>query len=392
MISGLSLELLLSIGLLATAAAKSHSVPVVLRPAHRYDHGPSTQQPLFQSVTLLPDTPVPSWTLKAVPTTIYRPKYMQDLHHTPWDPIEVLGPDIEDRHTLSQLARMSGNAYALPGQKNWYDLDSAWNIVSHHRLEPPQLNHRRPKSFPFGWEDRTIGFRGHVFLSSDNNTAILSIKGTTLQGPTSKKDKYNDNLLFSCCCARVDFSWVFSTVCDCYSGHWTCDNHCLTKALIEDSLFYSVGMVRVEILSKPSSRLSSTHPSFQESGQKPYAHVPECQCVASRTLPWWCTRFLARDNVRFPRRGLRVPRRAPCCAAPAPPHATSFECVGLSHHPGYPCLPQCGPYTTRCLYRPSFPLCLGGLCFGDTVSFRQKHCLRHSRQAGLARFAKESSN
>lgn len=392
MISGLSLELLLSIGLLTTAAAKSHSVPVVLRPAHRYDHGPSTQQPLFQSVTLLPDTPVPSWTLKAVPTTIYRPRSMQDLHHTPWDPIEVLGPDIEDRHTLSQLARMSGNAYALPGQKNWYDLDSAWNIVSRHRLEPPQLNHRRPKSFPFGWEDRTIGFRGHVFLSSDNNTAILSIKGTTLQGPTSKKDKYNDNLLFSCCCARVDFSWVFSTVCDCYSGHWTCDNHCLTKALIEDSLFYSVGMVRVEILSKPFSCLSSTHPSFQEPGQEPYAHVPECQRVASRTLPWWCTRFLARDNVRFPRRGLRVPRRAPCCAAPTPPHATPFECVGLSHHPGYPCLPQCRPYTARCLYRSSFPLCLGGLCFGDTVSFRQKHCLRHSGQAGLARFAKEPSN
>jgi len=230
MISGLSLELLLSICLLTTATAKPHSVPVVLRPTHRYDHRPSTQS-LFQPVTLLPDTLVPSWTLKAVPTTIYRPRSIQDLHHTPWDPIEVLGPDIEDRHTLAQLARMSGNAYALPGQKNWYDLDSAWNI-----------------SFPFGWEDRTIGFRGHVFLSSDNNTVVLSIKGTTLQGPTSKKDKYNDNLLFSCCCARVDFSWAFSTVCDCYSGHWTCDNHCLTKALIEDSLFYSVGMNLVKNL------------------------------------------------------------------------------------------------------------------------------------------------
>ncbi|KAH9981326.1 Alpha/Beta hydrolase protein [Lactifluus volemus] len=142
-----------------------------------------------------------------------------------------LGPDVEDRHTLSQLARISGNAYALPGQSNWYDIDSAWNI-----------------SFPFGWEDRTIGFRGHVFLSSDNSTAILSIKGTTLQGPTSKKDKYNDNLLFSCCCARVDFSWAFSTVCDCFTGHWTCDNTCLTRALIEDSLFYSVGMNLVKDL------------------------------------------------------------------------------------------------------------------------------------------------
>lgn len=388
MIYGLSLELLLAIALLTTAAAKPHSIPVVLRPAHRYDHGPSPQ-PLFQPVTSLPDTPVPSWTLKAVPTTIYRPRSIENSHNTPWDPVEVLGPDIEDRHTLSQLARMSGNAYALPGQKNWYDLDSAWNFVSRHPLELPQLNHRRPKSFPLGWEDRTIGFRGHVFLSSDNNTAILSIKGTTLQGPTSKKDKYNDNLLFSCCCARVDFSWVFSTVCDCYSGHWTCDNHCLTKALIEDSLFYSVGMV---CPSKSFSCPSSTHTSFQESGQKPYTYVPECQRVVSGPLPWRCTRIPARHNVRFPSCGLRVPRRAPCCAAPTSPHATLFGYVGPPYHSSYACLPQRGPDTTRCLYRPSFSLCLGGLCFGNAVSFRQSHCLRHSGQAGLACFAKESSD
>src|SRR5712671_2830550 len=117
-----------------------------------------------------------------------------------------------------------------------------------------------PKSFPFGWEDRTAGFRGHVFLSSDNNTVILAIKGTTLQGATSKKDKRNDNLLFSCCCARVDISWVFSTVCDCFSGHWTCDNGCLTRSLIKDSLFYSVGVVCIET-SRPTHHLCSTHPS-----------------------------------------------------------------------------------------------------------------------------------
>ncbi|KAF9265594.1 alpha/beta-hydrolase [Marasmius fiardii PR-910] len=142
-----------------------------------------------------------------------------------WNAVDVLGPDIEDRHTLAQLARMSGNAYALPGQKNWYDLDGAWN-----------------KSFPVKWENPEDGFRGHVFLSADNSTVILSIKGTTLQGPTSKKDKFNDNLLFSCCCARVDFTWIFRTVCDCYMHSHTCDNTCLSKALIQDSLFYSIGV------------------------------------------------------------------------------------------------------------------------------------------------------
>ncbi|KAF5387003.1 hypothetical protein D9615_001572 [Tricholomella constricta] len=133
-----------------------------------------------------------------------------------WDQVEVLGPDVEDRHTLAQLARMAGNAYALPGRKNWYEVDQAWN-----------------SSFPFGWED-SDGFRGHVFLSSDNSTVVLSIKGTTLNGPTSKKDKFNDNL--------VDISWTFRTVCNCYAHNWRCDDPCLTNALIQDSLFYSIGV------------------------------------------------------------------------------------------------------------------------------------------------------
>ncbi|KAG5642884.1 hypothetical protein DXG03_001926 [Asterophora parasitica] len=131
----------------------------------------------------------PSRTLKARPTTVYQPRSLDALHNArlrslyeresekvEWDRVEVLSPDVEDKHTLSQLARMAGNAYALPGRKNWYEVDPAWNT-----------------SFPFGWED-SDGFRGHVFLSSDNSTIVLSIKGTTLNGPTSKKDKFNDNL------------------------------------------------------------------------------------------------------------------------------------------------------------------------------------------------------
>ncbi|KAF8912078.1 Alpha/Beta hydrolase protein [Gymnopilus junonius] len=198
-------------------------------------------------------TPSPTYPLsstlrvKSYPTTVYRPRSLEVLHRTRlrslqhaeseleqviWDAVEVDGPDVEDLHTLAQLARMSGNAYALPGQNNWYDVDQAWNM-----------------SFPFGWEEGE-GFRGHVFQSLDNSTIILSIKGTTLQGPTSKLDKFNDNLLFSCCCARVDFSWVFRTVCDCYSGGYKCDNQCLTDALIQDSLFYSVGVKLIDDLLK----------------------------------------------------------------------------------------------------------------------------------------------
>ncbi|KAJ4488091.1 alpha/beta-hydrolase [Lentinula aciculospora] len=211
------------------------------------------------STLILPQSPTPTLSnsklnldlhLKTRPTAVYRPSSLDAFHegmritqhrrrdrtqtaeqktnryNVNWDIVHLDGPDVQDLHTLAQLARMSGNAYALgSSEKNWYELDQAWNI-----------------SFPFGFEDAQDGFRGHVFLSADNSTIVLAIKGTTLQGPTSKKDKFNDNLLFSCCCARVDFSWVFRQVCDCYSGSWNCDNTCLSDALVEDSLFYTVGV------------------------------------------------------------------------------------------------------------------------------------------------------
>lgn len=84
-------------------------------------------------------------------------------------------------------------------------------------------------------------------MSEDKSTVVLSIKGTSAgwlagdNGPTVKKDKYNDNLLFSCCCARVGPSWY--TVCDCYSGGSKCDVNCLQKSLVEDSLFYNIATV-----------------------------------------------------------------------------------------------------------------------------------------------------
>lgn len=80
-------------------------------------------------------------TLQARPTTVYRPRSqaalerarLRSLHHAEsekveWDEVDILGPDIENRHTLSQLARMTGNAYALPG-RGWYDIDQTWNTV-----------------------------------------------------------------------------------------------------------------------------------------------------------------------------------------------------------------------------------------------------------------------
>ncbi|KAI8989698.1 alpha/beta-hydrolase [Trametes punicea] len=242
-VSVIILVLLATCSTAAESRTRSKRVPISFQWQHVFspqlpDHLDDFSQLTFDisNVGIAPS--LTSVSLQARPTTVYRPRSPAGYQHArlrslrsqesepvEWDEVQVLAPDIEDKHTLSQLARMTGNAYALPGRKNWYDIDPAWNA-----------------SFPFGWEDAADGFRGHVFLSSDNSTVILSIKGTTLQGPTSKKDKFNDNLLFSCCCARVDFTWIFHTVCKCYAGHWRCDNTCLTDALVQDSLFYNVGV------------------------------------------------------------------------------------------------------------------------------------------------------
>ncbi|KAF9246459.1 alpha beta-hydrolase [Melanogaster broomeanus] len=230
----------------SSKSTNSDSLPIILQfdLSHecRVQSEDDRQIPLISEYTF-PLAVQPALSLKAVPTSVYRPQSYEAIEHARlrslheaqsepvvWVETEVLGPDVTDRHTLAQLARMSANAYHLPWQDNWYELDPSWNINA---------------SFPFGWENDEDGFRGFVFRSRDNSTIVLSIKGTTLQGPTSKKDKINDNLLFSCCCARVDFSWAFSTVCDCYS--WSplrnrCDDPCLSAALIKDSLFYSTGV------------------------------------------------------------------------------------------------------------------------------------------------------
>ncbi|KAK2460950.1 hypothetical protein APHAL10511_007420 [Amanita phalloides] len=143
-----------------------------------------------------------------------------------WEKKEVLGPDVESRETVLGLAKMTNNAYVEPSSPEWYKLDSNWT------------------SYPFGWEPDADGFRGHVFATPDNSTVVLSIKGTSGElwaggGPTAKKDKLNDNILFSCCCARV--SWTWTPVCGCFRGGNKCHQDCLEEALLEDGLFYPIG-------------------------------------------------------------------------------------------------------------------------------------------------------
>ncbi|KAK1927471.1 putative lipase [Papiliotrema laurentii] len=147
-------------------------------------------------------------------------------HHGEWEDVEVRAPDVSDRQTLITLAKMTSNAYVSPDSGEWWPV-KGWN-----------------SSVPFGWEPDADGLRGHVFADAKNETVIISIKGTSAGvlgsgGPTAKNDKFNDNLLFSCCCARVDFSWT--PVCDCYAGGYRCEQTCLEDSLVAESVYATVG-------------------------------------------------------------------------------------------------------------------------------------------------------
>ncbi|KAG9018714.1 putative lipase atg15 [Tulasnella sp. 427] len=238
------------------AEGNPSSRPSTLAFSLAYEHGqafpnepslqssPGTEQPLivFKNRQLDHNDLVspPAAVLKTKPMRVRRPRSQTAFHAArqdsringitrclDWDDIEVPGPDIEDRETLLELAKITGNAYALDsGSRNWYPLDGKWN-----------------SSTPFGWEVDDDGFRGHVFATADNSSVILSIKGTTLiGGPTVKKDKINDNRLFSCCCGYVNWRWRMNTVCDCYSSGYRCNNECIRDALMEDSVFYTAGV------------------------------------------------------------------------------------------------------------------------------------------------------
>ncbi|KZV90107.1 alpha/beta-hydrolase [Exidia glandulosa HHB12029] len=177
-----------------------------------------------EQVSILSASPT-AHTLYATPTRVSRPlrRGLQQTLGIDWEEVDTLAPDVADLGTLQELAAIAGNAYALnPGRsKNWYDLPDYWNAT-----------------LPIGDSSETM-MRGHVFVDTrDNATVVISIKGTTLPftGPTSGEDRRNDNLMFSCCCARS------KSVCGCFGKKWTCDTNCVEDALTEDRLFYNFGI------------------------------------------------------------------------------------------------------------------------------------------------------
>ncbi|KAK9249209.1 Alpha/Beta hydrolase protein [Lipomyces tetrasporus] len=140
-----------------------------------------------------------------------------------WTHQDIMVPDITDRDTMVELAKVTADAYVEgPTAGDWIDVGLPYNDTG-----------------GFGWDSN--GLRGHVFADETNTTVIIAIKGTSAalfhsDGDTVTSDKVNDNLLFSCCCARISYLW--STVCDCYEKAYTCSQSCLEGALYAEDKYY----------------------------------------------------------------------------------------------------------------------------------------------------------
>jgi lipase ATG15 len=145
------------------------------------------------------------------------------LDASAWTLDEVMAPNITDKDTIINLAYIAANAYVpVVGEGEWTNVSQGFN-----------------ESQDFGWQGD--GLRGHIFADKNNETIVVSLKGTSpavFDGDgTTTRDKLNDNLFFSCCCAQGG-QYFWRQVCDCYSSTYTCNQTCLVKALRNENRYY----------------------------------------------------------------------------------------------------------------------------------------------------------
>jgi lipase ATG15 len=150
-----------------------------------------------------------------------------DGENSRWETVSVPGPDLTDKDTVVNLAKMCSDAYInAPTQPDWLNTTLGFN-----------------HSHSFGWKGD--GLRGHVFSDKTNDTVIVAFKGTTFDPSNhfKSKDRLNDNLLFSCCCAtqRPDPFW-YGKVCDCRTDSYQCNSTCLTQELLQEGRYYPTAL------------------------------------------------------------------------------------------------------------------------------------------------------
>ncbi|PWA03113.1 hypothetical protein BB558_000718 [Smittium angustum] len=153
-------------------------------------------------------------------------------------------PNMNDKNTIINFAKMAANSYTPNSNEEWETLDNGWVTES-----------------DFGWDSN--GLRGHVFATENNDTIVIAFKGTSLNLPTldrttAPKDKHNDNLLFSCCCGRTILFWRDN--CRCKKLFSKCDSSCVKKVLEDNDLYVHAGAKIVADVSKryPNSLIMLT--------------------------------------------------------------------------------------------------------------------------------------
>lgn len=139
-----------------------------------------------------------------------------------------------DPPTLANLAKMAANAYVKQAERKWRPLDPPFDDGA-----------EEDERDGFGWLGD--GLRGYVFRDAAAETVVIAFKGTStlfsgiLAAHTrasrsgqavargTNRDREQDNLMFSCCCAKVDVTWR-RPVCECHRDGTTCSWGCLQRA------------------------------------------------------------------------------------------------------------------------------------------------------------------
>lgn len=134
-----------------------------------------------------------------------------------------LVPNHTDPQTVLSMARMTRNSYYEPSDKDW-DLLPGWNV-----------------SASFGWQNS--GIRGYLFADDSQGVLVIALKGTSLatpivSGPTARLDKLNDNMMFSCCCAKAGWEWT--PICDCPVSATECSQSCIIRESNFDGSYYNL--------------------------------------------------------------------------------------------------------------------------------------------------------
>lgn len=172
-----------------------------------------------------------------------KPFSMLGEHRPFFERLPSILPKPDDYETVLNFAKMAANSYVVRSVGGWRNTSSYVDEDG------------------FGWN--STGLRGHVFVNELRTIVIISFKGTSTilhGGETVARDKYMDNIMFSCCCARVDISWT--PVCGCFQGSTqgshACDEKCLQAVVRSDEDSYyleALAVTQLVILKYPRAQI-----------------------------------------------------------------------------------------------------------------------------------------